>query len=595
MAWLKSQFAGYLDLRRRYSIHLRADKGRLFVMALILVGITIGNTAMLWLIGLPLTLISQNQISQLNDVLLLLTLVVFVKYGLHFFYDVMRQAVGLNFICRLRESLLSHLMVLSYAVAGRYQRGDLLARLSNDVDQMRDLMVEIPLHLLSHCMVLIIYITMLIVIDWQLATVAFAIAPIFYIQQRLIAPYKGKASKAFFSGNGQLLGFEDQVVGNLRGISSFNAERAIEEKHAPIIDKVRHWALKLQVIDAFYNAGFSWLTYIAGIIIVYFGVDAIQAHRIAVGQLVSFLLFLGYLSVPLRGLAQIPIQFQGGLGAVERIREIFDSKPAINNTELTFPQEDTFDIALTGSTAGEIEISNLHFSYPDGTSVFSGVDCHIMSGETLAIVGPSGSGKSTLARLLLRFYDPQAGVINIDGVDIKQLSLSQLRNKFAVVWQEPFLISASIKENLRLAKPDSTDAQIEQALWASGCMAFIEELPSGMDTVIGYGGSELSAGQSQRLSIAQAFLRDAPILVLDEASSALDSQSEQAIVQSMEKLRQDRTTLIIAHRFSSIRLANRVCFLNGDGTITIDKHDALVANHQMYRDAVEWQTGQRPS
>ena len=206
-------------------------------------------------------------------------------------------------------------------------------------------------------------------------------------------------------------------------------------------------------------------------------------------------------------------------------------------------------------------------------------------------MGPSGSGKSTFANLLLRFYDPQQGQVSVDGTDIKTVTLDSLRNNIAIVWQEPFFINDSIRENLRLAKADATEEQMVSACRSSFAWEYIEKLEQGLDTMVGTQGVSLSVGQFQRLAIAQAFLRDAHVLVLDEASSALDSQSEQMIVDALGKLRKDRTTLIIAHRYSSIRSANRVLYFNGDGTVSSGTHEELLKSHPGYQQAVEWQTG----
>jgi ABC-type multidrug transport system fused ATPase/permease subunit len=208
----------------------------------------------------------------------------------------------------------------------------------------------------------------------------------------------------------------------------------------------------------------------------------------------------------------------------------------------------------------------------------------------VALVGPSGSGKSTFANLLLRFHDPQQGQITVDGVDIKSVTLKSLRHNIAIVWQEPFFINDTIRENLRLAKENASEQQMIDACKASFAWEYIEKLDAGLDTTIGTAGVSLSVGQFQRLAIAQAFLRDAPILVLDEASSALDSRSEQMLLEALARLRKNRTTLIIAHRYSSIRSADRVLYFNGDGTVTSGSHEELLARHDGYQQAVQWQT-----
>jgi len=378
------------------------------------------------------------------------------------------------------------------------------------------------------------------------------------------------------------MAFEEQTLGNLRGISSFTVEEHVSNKHRSAFEFARRWVLKMRAIDILYDRLFSVLVYLAGVIIVYMGVEDIQAGRLMVGTLVSFIVYLGYLSVPVRGIAQIPIQLQGDVSAARRVMELLDSQFSIVEDE-----------AATGLMVerGEIIFDDVHFAYPGKSDeVFAGISEAINAGECIALVGRSGSGKSTFANLLLRFYDPQHGKISIDGTDLKAATLKSLRNNIAIVWQEPFFINDTIRENLRLAKPDATEEQMIAACQNSFAWGYIEKLAQGLDTTIGTQGISLSVGQFQRLAIAQAFLRDTPILILDEASSALDSQSEQMIVEALGKLRKDRTTLIIAHRYSSIRSANRVLYFNGDGSVTSGTHDELLKNHPDYQKAVEWQT-----
>jgi ABC-type multidrug transport system fused ATPase/permease subunit len=299
-----------------------------------------------------------------------------------------------------------------------------------------------------------------------------------------------------------------------------------------------------------------------------------------VGLLVSFVLYLGYLTVPVRGLADIAFQYAGNVPATVRILEVMDAPPVVVDTQATKLVIDT----------GQIELEDVLFAYPGGEPVLRNASIHIKGGETVALVGPSGSGKSTLATLLLRFYDPQQGRILIDGQDLREVSISSLRKNMAVVWQEPFVLNDTIQANLRMAKPQATEEQLIIACQRSHAWEFIEALPDDLRTVLGAGGTELSGGQKQRLAIAQAFLRDAPILILDEASSALDSASEQVVVQALNALRTDRTTLLIAHRYSSIRSADRVIYFERDGSLTVGSHDELIKQHADYRDAVEWQT-----
>lgn len=586
---------------RIYQLHLRRYlpwlwplRGKLLLVFFLLLGITLANAIMLWLMGIPVTYLAQGRYTDLVTILGILALVLLLKFSFHFCYDGLVNDVGLRLITRIRSELLQHLMRLSFPGVAAFQKGDVLARLSNDIDQIQVLSLKLPLLVLSHSQILLVYLLVLFYIDWRLSLIALCVAPVFYFHQRLIAPVKGRVADQFFKANGGLLGFEEQVVANLRGISSFNAEGLIRDRHGAVINEARRWVLRNRIVDSFYNWSFAALTFFSGILVVFFGVEAIRAGRIEIGELISFMLYLGYLAIPLQGIAEIPVLVKGAKMALIRVEELFLIRPLIEGVGLTSAELaaplSPDKLLPAEQWRGEIDVQDLVFSYPTAQPIFNGINCRVNAGETVALVGPSGSGKSTFARLLLRFYDPNRGCIKLDGIDLRELPLSQVRAAFAVVWQEPFIIDASVADNLRLANARADDTALIQACRDSMSWEFVSQLEQGLQTRIGAGGVELSTGQKQRLSISQAFLRNAPVLILDEASSALDSQSEQCIVESLHRLCKNRTTLIIAHRFSSIRRADRILFFNGDGSLTEGQHDELFVSHAPYREAVKWQT-----
>ena len=570
------------SIRHFFKAYLRQDNTSIALMCVLLVGITAANTAMIWFIGTAVNNLTSQAIDQLTWTLAWLAAIVVINQLLQFVYFYKFQAVYLRFVARARKATLLHIMQLSYPIVDHFKKGDIMARITGDIDRLLTFILDVPLNFLSHMLVLAVYVAMLFWIDWKLALIALCLAPFFFLLQHFLAPRKGRAAQHYYQRNGELMAFEEQALGNLRGISSFTVEDKVSEKHHLVFDVARYWALKMRTIDIIYDRLFAVAIYLAGVIIVYMGIGEIESGRLMVGTLVSFVVYLGYLSVPVRGIAQIPIQLQGDMEAAQRVMQLLvaqrNVKQRAGAKSLQVPR-------------GEISLDNVHFAYQEqGTKVFAGLTEAIRAGECVALVGPSGSGKSTFANLLLRFYDPQQGTVNIDGTDIRTVSLHSLRNNIAIVWQEPFFINDTIRENLRLAKDDASESQMIDACKASFAWEYIEKLEKGLDTMIGTAGVSLSVGQFQRLAVAQAFLRDAPILVLDEASSALDSQSEQMLMEALGRLRKDRTTLIIAHRYSSIRSADRVLYFNGDGTITSGSHEELANSHPGYQKAVEWQT-----
>ncbi len=538
------------------------------------------NTAMIWLMGQPLSLIQAGEYEALIGVLGLFLGVLLVNQAAQMGGGWLTNWLNLRFIGRVRNAIMSRLLSLSFPVAEQLPRGDLLARLSNDVDRISAILVGARLMLISHLLTLTLYIGMLFWIDVRLALIALATVPLFVLHQRFFSERKRRATEGFLKANGKLLAFEEQGLANLRGVSANVAESQVTAMHQNVFARTFRWAVREGGLEVAFGVSFTVLIYGVGVMIALLGVDGVRDGSLPVGLLVSFLLYLGYLTVPVRGLAEITFQYVGNVPATQRILEIMNAQPAVMDNSAT---------ALVVKK-GRIDIEALSFAYPGGESVLHHAQLTIQGGETVALVGPSGSGKSTLVALLLRFYDPQQGRILVDEQDLRDVSIASVRQNIAVVWQQPFVLNDTIRAHLRMAKPDATELQIIEACQRSHAWEFIETLPAGLDSVLGAGGTELSGGQKQRLAIAQAFLRDAPILILDEASSALDSQSEQVIVQALDALRADRTTLLIAHRHSSIRSADRVVYFEADGTLTVGRHDELMAQHPQYREAVQWQT-----
>ena len=580
---VSKQMSVFWQVYRRFLPYARPDaKFAVLVVAAIL-GLTITNTAMVWLIGIPFDHLQAGRFDEVKAVLLWLVLIVVINQSFHIASALLANWLGLRFIGRVRQAGIAKLFEVSAPGISSLHRGDLLARLSHDVDKVQDMVLEVPFHIISHFLTLLFYCGMLFWIDWQLALVALMFVPLFYVHQRLFGPRKREAAEHFYHENGELLTFEEQALANLRGISTVRAEARMADRHGSAFERARRWAMRMRCLDQAFEVTLAVLIYICGIVIVFVGIDLIENAGLGVGALVSFLIYLGYLSVPVRGFAQAPMQWQGDFGAAERVLTLFDLCAATQDRAHAKP--------LLNPT-GRIRFDDVSFAYPEAEPILKSMTLDIHAGETLALVGPSGAGKSTLARLLVRFYDPQQGAILLDDVDIRDVTLASLRDHFCVVWQDAFILNDTIRSNLLLAHPGATENALVEACKMSGAWSFIQELGEGLDSRVGSGGVELSGGQYQRLSIAQAMLKDTPFLILDEATSALDSQSERWVADALARLSQGRTTFIIAHRYSSIQNADRVVYFNGDGSISIGTHDELYASHAGYQAAVAWQVGQ---
>ena len=576
LRFLKECLASY----KTFYQFLKADKKQFAGLFLVILGVASTNTLMIWLLGLPFDYLAKEQFSELPQVLLLLFFVILLNQTFHFFSIYRANIVALRFVGRLRIALLSHIMNLPYVMTDEVKKGDLLTRISHDVDKVQNFVVAFPLFVASHVFTVIFYCVMLVYLDWKLAVLALILSSVYFLHHQYFAEKKRRAAQGFYDANGNLLAKEDEVLTNIRLICSYNAQKDIQFKHQSLFGIAFGWAKKERKLNALFTSSLAILIYVCALIIVYQGIQSVESKTLSISGLVSFLLYMGYLSVPLRGITELIFEAQSDIMAGKRVESILSINQSIHE-----------GLPPVKVVIGEVRFESVSCKLGDN-QVFDNFSANIPAGKTVAIIGESGAGKSTLANLLLRFLRPQQGRVTIDGVDISQVDVQSLRNSVTIVWQNALLFNDTIRNNLLLAKVDATEEELKTACVQSDAWGFIQTQSAGLDTLIGAGGVELSAGQKQRIHISQAFLRASPILIMDEASSALDSQAEENIVQALKDNRKNQTTIIIAHRYSSIQHADLVVYLNGDGSASLGTHEELLKNHEAYKKALHWQTGQ---
>ena len=310
--------------------------------------------------------------------------------------------------------------------------------------------------------------------------------------------------------------------------------------------------------------------------VLWIGANDVRAGVLSAGTLVQFVIYAVLVAGAVAALSEIFGELQRAAGATERLIELLHAEDSVND-----PQH---AMQLAAPVSGRITFDDVHFAYPTrkDTAALDGVSIEIKPGETVAFVGPSGAGKTTILQMIQRFYDPQQGRVLLDGVDVAQLERESYRRHLALVPQDPMIFAASARENIAFGRPDATDAEIEDAAIAAAAHDFITNLPKGYDSPLGERGVMLSGGQKQRIAIARAILRDAPVLLLDEATSALDAESERAVQQAVDRLSQDRTTLVVAHRLATVKRADRIVVLEDGRVVAQGSHDALVAEDGIY-------------
>ncbi|MDH3708217.1 MAG: ABC transporter ATP-binding protein/permease [Acidimicrobiia bacterium] len=483
----------------------------------------------------------------------------------------------------LRDLVYSQLTRLSFSFYDRTPSGELISRANSDIRSVQVLLAFGPLAILS-AFTFVFALVLMLSIHVGLTLVAVATMPLVYIvglrMRERIFPLMW-ITQARMAGVATVV---DENINGTRVVKAFAAEKAEVDKLADSAQRLR-WAA-VATVDA--RARFSPIIEalprigVAGILL--YGGWLVIEGDLTIGTIVAFNSYVIMITVPFRLMGFLMMQTQRAAASSARIYEILDTRPDIVD------RAGAVDLI---DPAGHIEFRDVHFQYPASVggddsrpAVLEGFSLTVSAGETLAIVGRTGSGKSTIIRLLPRFYDIDAGAVCLDGHDVRDLTVSSLRHHVGVVFDEPFLFSRSIGANIAFARPDATDAEIEAAARAAQAHDFIKELSDGYDTVVGERGYTLSGGQRQRIAIARTLLANPRVLVLDDATSAIDVQVEEEIHRALETLLADRTTILIAHRLSTIALADRVALVDDGAVVALGTHEYLMAAEPRYRDVL---------
>ncbi len=477
-----------------------------------------------------------------------------------------------NFETDLRALIYEHLTWLSFSFYDRVQSGQLISRANSDIRSVQMYATFAPL-ILVQCSIGIIAFAFMLHIDWLLALVAMTVMPILYfvgVKMRQVMFPISWITQARLADVATIV---DENVNGVRVVKSFAQEEAEINRLADAAERVAWAYIKDANIRATWSPWVQNLPQLGLGLVLFFGGWMVIDGRLGIGQILAFNAYLLMLQAPFMMLGQLVMMGQRARASAERIFEILDENPDV------VERPGAYDLA---EVSGAIDFNHVRFVYDNGAEILRDFDAHIASGETVAIVGRTGSGKSTIARLLSRFYDVSGGSVTIDGHDLVDVTLRSLRDNVGVVLDEPFLFSVSIRENIAYGVPDATLDAVETAARAANAHEFISQLPEGYDTVIGERGYTLSGGQRQRIAIARTLLVNPPILVLDDATSAVDVHVETGIYDALRALLKTRTTIVIAHRLSTIALASRVLLLDEGRVVASGSHEELLANVPLY-------------
>lgn len=495
------------------------------------------------------------------------------NYGLLYLVNYYGHLMSAKIENDMRRDLFEHLQQMSFKYFDNAKTGQLLSRLTSDIAEIGELSFRGPNDIIVCCITMIGTIGILF---WMNVYLGILIA-VLLIAKTLHTVYVNKKMKAAFRENrvksGEITARAEESLGGIRLVKAFAQEEyelaRFMEKSLDFLETRR----RSYKILAYFSGSVNFFTNITNLLILACGGLLIAKDKLSLSDFVAFLLYVNLFMKPLLRLTVFTEMYQRGMAGFQRFYEIMEMKPEIIN------QKDT---VVCKKIRGEIEFDNLVFGYSDQKKVIKGFNLKITPGQTVAFVGETGAGKTTIASLLLRFYDPLSGRILVDGIDIRQYKQQELRRNIGIVQQDVFLFSDSVTHNIAYAKPEAEQSEVENAARLAAADKFIEELPNKYATEIGERGVKLSGGQKQRLAIARVFLKNPPIVILDEATSSLDNYTEKLIQESLDKLAENRTTLIIAHRMSTIKNADKIIVLNNGEVAEIGTHSTLMSGGGLY-------------
>jgi ATP-binding cassette subfamily B protein len=492
---------------------------------------------------------------------------------------------------RLRERLFGHIMSLHIGYHDRAQTGQLMSRSSSDLNQIQMFVVMIPITLSNLAMIMAVTV-ILFVTDWQLAVLALASLPLIQVAGRRFSRAIHPAVLAVQAEQAELATVVEETVGGVRVVKGFGAERVQADKLRVEADDIRRESIKAARIRAKYLPAMELLPQIGLIAVLWFGGNQVINGDLTLGALVQFNVYVALLVWPLRMIGMTIAFAQRAAAALGRVNEVLDILPQVRDPERPVGLPTTPG-PESAAGLGRIDFSGVAFTYPTmGTEtetsgpVLDGFDLQVAAGQSVAVVGATGSGKSTVVRLLIRFYDADAGSISIDGADVRELSLHELRRAVGIVFEDTLLFHDTVQANIAFADPTAPPALVERAARLAGAHDFIMGLPDAYETMLGERGFSLSGGQRQRIAIARAILADPRILVLDDATSAVDPSKEHEIRDAMATVMAGRTTIVIAHRPGTIALADTVVLLDRGRVIASGPHDELLATEPRYRNVL---------
>jgi ATP-binding cassette, subfamily B, bacterial MsbA len=531
-------------------------------------------------LGFPLVIVrlldsvtKAKSFAPLNQLALLLVGIFLLQAVFTSVQSYLLSYIGEHIVFDLRTSLYNQLQKLSLSFYSSRRVGDIVSRLSSDVTQMRTMLTNNLTGFLSQVLTLIGSIVIVLTMNARLTLFILALVPILIGIAAVFGSRLQKASTLIQDQLADSTVVAEEGLQGIRVVKSFGREEYEIQRYHNAMEKTFRASLQMSVYSSAFAALMMFLGFSTIAAIMWYGGREVISGHLTLAMITGFLMYGISIAASLGGLAGLYAQVRAAIGGVQRVFEILDTTPSI---------QDEPNAAVMPAAQGHIRFENVSFTYDGEAPVLQNVSLDIQAGEILALVGPSGAGKSTIFNLIPRFYDPTNGSIRIDGYDLRSVTQHSLREQIGIVPQETILFGGTIRENILYGRLDATEEEMIEAAKAANAHDFIIGFPRGYETIVGERGMNLSGGQRQRIAIARAILKDPAILLLDEATSSLDNESEGLVQEALDRLMQNRTTVIVAHRLSTIKVAHRIAVLDGGRIVELGTHDDLMKLNGLY-------------